>query len=183
MKKWIIGSLVGAILLFLWQFLSWAALELHDKEYKYLPAQDQLMAAIQSNVKEDGQYMLPNTPPNATNADKEKMMTEMAGKPYAIVAYKSSYKMDSVMQMIRSFLVDFVIALLLIYVLGKRANLTMGSVWMASLAIGFIAWLWQPYTAHIWFQTPVEVITGALMDWFVAFSLLGVWLGFWLRRV
>ena len=182
MKKWLLGSVIGAILLFAWQFLSWAALGLHDKEFKYSANQDQILSAISSALKEDGQYMLPTVAPNATAAEKEKLMTDMQGKPYVMLNYRSSYKFDMVMPMIRAFLVDLVIVLLAIYVLSGRVNLTTGTAWMVSLAIGFIAWLWYPYTQHIWFQSAIEVITGALMDWFVVFSLLGLWLGFWLRR-
>ena len=182
MKKWLIGSLVGAILLFAWQFISWAAAGLHDGEYKYTPQQDQIMNALSSNIKEDGQYMIPRTPIGASQEDHEKFMKDMVGKPTAVVAYKTAYEYNMVSSIVRGFLVDLVLVLLLIYVLGKRTDLSLGSVYMATLAIGFIAWLWYPYTEHNWFQTPMAIITGALMDWIIAYSILGLWLGFWLRR-
>ena len=182
MKKWLLGSLIGAILLFAWQFLSWAALGLHDKEYKYSPNQDQVVSAISSALKEDGQYMMPTVAPGATTEQKEKLMTDMEGKPFVMLNYKATYHFDMTMSMIRAFLVDLVIVVLAIYVLSGRANLTMGTAWAISLAFGFIAWLWYPYTQNIWFQTATEVIAGALMDWFVVYSILGLWLGFWLRR-
>jgi hypothetical protein len=84
--------------------------------------------------------------------------------------------------MIRSIAVDLILVLLMIFILSRSTNLTMGGIWMGSLAIGFVAWLWYPYTENIWFQTPIEKVTGALMDWFVAYSLVGLWLGFWLPR-
>ncbi len=182
MKKWLIGSVVGAILLFLWQFLSWAALGLHDKEFKYTPEQAQLLTSLTATLKEDGQYMLPTVAPGASSEEMERVMKESAGKPYALIVYKNAHEVEMMMPMIRAFLVDLVIALLLIHILSKRNNLTMGTVWMGSLAVGFVGWLWNPYMMHIWFQTPTEVITGALMDWFVAYSLVGIWLGFWLKR-
>ena len=182
MKKWLVGSIVGAILLFAWQFISWSAAGLHDKEFKYVSNQDQLMNSLTSSLKEDGQYMLPQAPPGASNEEKMKVMEQMGGKPYAIINYKSAYKADMITPMIRSIFVDLVIVLLLIFVLGRMTTLTFGSVWMGSLAVGFVGWLWYPYTQNIWFQTPLEVVTGALMDWFIAFSLLGLWLGFWLPR-
>ncbi|MGB8192739.1 MAG: hypothetical protein WCF67_12505 [Chitinophagaceae bacterium] len=182
MKKWLIGSLVGALLLFIWQFISWAAAGLHDPEYKYHPQQEQIMSSLSSLIKEDGQYMMPRTPPDATSEQQQAAMKEMNGKPFAVISYKSSYEIKMAEPMIRGFLADVVIALLMIYVLGKRTNFTVGSVWAASLAIGFIGWLWHPYTENIWFQTPVAVLTGALMDWFVAYTILGLWLGWWLKR-
>jgi hypothetical protein len=182
MKKWLVGSLVGAILLFAWQFISWAAAGLHDAEYKYHPQQDQIMSALSGIIKEDGQYMVPRTPPGVSFEEHEKAMKDMVGKPSAVITYRAAMKDNMVGSMVRGFLIDLVLVLLLIYVLNKRADLSLGGVYMATLAIGFIAWLWYPYTQHNWFQTPVAVITGALMDWIVAYSILGLWLGFWLRR-
>jgi hypothetical protein len=182
MKKWLIGSLVGAILLFAWQFVSWAAAGLHDAEYKYHPQQDQIISTLSSILKEDGQYMVPRAQPGATSQEREDMMKSMIGKPLAVISYKSSMEDKMTMSIIRGFLVDLVLVLLVMYVLRKRTDFTLGSVYATTLAIGFVAWLWHPYTQHIWFPTPVAVITGALMEWFVAYSILGLWLGFWLRR-
>ena len=182
MKKWLIGSIVGAILLFAWQFISWAAAGLHDKEFKYTAAQDQLMSTLSSTLKEDGQYMLPQAAPGSTQEQKQKLMEETNGKPYALIIYKSAYKSDMVMPIVKSFLVSLAMVILLIFLLGRASYLSFGSIWIGTLAVGFIAWLWYPYTMRIWFQTPNEVVTGALMDWFVAYSLVGIWLGFWLPR-
>ena len=182
MKKWLVGSVVGAILLFAWQYLSWAAAGLHDKEFKYVSNQDQLMSSLTSSLKEDGQYMLPQAAPGASKEEKMKVMEQMSGKPYAIISYKSEYKADMITPMVRGIFVDLIIVLLLIFLLGRMTTITFGSTWMGSLAVGFVGWLWHPYTQNIWFQTPIEVVTGALMDWFIAYSILGLWLGFWLPR-
>ena len=182
MKKWLVGSLVGAILLFAWQFIAWAGAELHSKEFKYAPAQHQIMSLLASNLKEDGQYSLPQAAPGSSSAEREKQMEQLNGKPVATIIYKASYNTDMVTPIIRSFAVDLVMLILIIFLLGRTTTLTFGNAWMCTLAIGFVAWLWYPYTQHVWFQTPIEIVTGALMDWFVGYSLVGVWLGFWLPR-
>jgi hypothetical protein len=46
MKKWLIGSLVGAILVFLWQFLSWTILPIHSGEAKYTPAEKEILTSL-----------------------------------------------------------------------------------------------------------------------------------------
>jgi len=182
MKKWLVGSIVGAILLFAWQYISWAASGLHDKEFKHVSNQDQLMSSLTSSLKEDGQYMLPQASPGASEDEKMKIMEQMNGKPFAMISYKSAYKSDMITPMIRSIFVDLIIVLLLIFLLGRMVTVTFGNVWMCSLAVGFVGWLWYPYTQNIWFQTPIEVVTGALMEWFLAYSIVGLWLGFWLPR-
>jgi hypothetical protein len=63
MKKWLIGSFIGAILVFLWQFLSWTILQIHGGEAKYTPAQTEIMNSLAASLKEDGMYMLPTAAP------------------------------------------------------------------------------------------------------------------------
>src|SRR5256885_15260227 len=96
MKKWVIGSIVGAILLFAWQFVSWSAAGLHEKEFKYTSSQDQLMNTLSASIKEDGQYLLPQAAPGATMQEKQKQMEQLNGKPYAMIVYKSSYNTDMI---------------------------------------------------------------------------------------
>ncbi|HEY0677064.1 MAG TPA: hypothetical protein VGD17_02215 [Chitinophagaceae bacterium] len=182
MKKWLIGSLVGAVLLFAWQFLSWGVTGLHDNEFKYHPQQDQIISALSANLKEDGRYMIPRPAPDVSSEEYQKVMSEMFGKPSAIITYKSSLENKMASQMIRGFLIDIVIVLLLIYLMGGRVDKSLGSIYMATLAVGFVAWLWHPYTEHNWFQSPVTIITGALLEWIIAYSILGLWIGFWLSR-
>ena len=56
MKKWLIGSFVGAILIFVWQFLSWTVFQLHEAEAKYTPAQDSILQYLNTQFKETGTY-------------------------------------------------------------------------------------------------------------------------------
>ena len=89
MKKWLIGSLVGAIILFVWQAPSWTFLRIHDSAKKYNPAQTQIMDAISANTTEDGMYMMPSAP---TKKEQQDMAKSMEGKPWATVIYHKSYE-------------------------------------------------------------------------------------------
>src|SRR6185369_13822703 len=90
MKKWIIGSLVGAIIVFAWQFLSWTIMGIHSGEEKYTPAQDQVLSALSSANLEDGMYMLPNTQPGTTMQQQQEFMQQNEGKPWARIVYVRS---------------------------------------------------------------------------------------------
>jgi thioesterase domain-containing protein len=54
MKKLIIGSLVGAALLFGWQSLSWTALHIHDDAYLYSSNQDSILATLSRQLPAEG---------------------------------------------------------------------------------------------------------------------------------
>ena len=182
MKKWLIGSIVGAILIFLWQFLSWTILPVHSGEAKYTPAQTEVLNAISASIKEDGVYMLPTLPSDASMEDHQKAMKDLEGKPWATVIYRSAYKMDMVMPMIRGFLIDLVLVFLLIYILTRAGIPTAMRILAGSVAVGLFTFLVGPYTMHNWFQTPTAAYMGHLLDAFVAWGLCGLWLGWWLNR-
>ena len=182
MKKWLIGSFVGAILVFLWQFLSWVVLHIHQGEAKYTPAQTEVLNAISASIKEDGMYMLPTAPPGTSQEEHNKLGKEMDGKPWATVIYRNAYRYDMVMPMIRGFLVDWFLVFTLIYILTRGGIPTRIRTLAGSVAVGLFTFLAGPYTMHVWFQTPTESYIGHLLDAFVTWGLAGIWLGWWLNR-
>jgi hypothetical protein len=182
MKKWLLGSLVGAILVFLCQFLSWTILPLHQGEAKYTPAQTDVLNAIRNSIKEDGMYMMPTTPPDASMEEREKLMKDMDGQPWATVIYRSAYESDMVMPMVRGFLVDWFLVFTLIYILTRGGLPTRIRTLAGSVAVGLFTFLAGPYTMHNWFQTPTETYIGHFIDAIVIWGICGIWLGWWLNR-
>ena len=182
MKKWIIGSLVGAILIFVWQALSWMLLGLHNDAGKYHPAQDSIISYLSSTIQEEGTYMMPTDKPGSSMKDHKEMMKQMEGKPWASIIYHKSFKEHMVMSMIRGFLVDFVIILLLVVLLTKGGLPGFSGVVTGSLCVGVITFLWGPYMGHIWYDLPWGMIRGDMLDAVVAWGLCGLWLGWWLNR-
>src|SRR5882762_8086239 len=90
MKKLVIGSLVGGLLIFIWQTLSWAALNLHHASQEYTPKQDSILSYLNTQFSEDGSYMLPNYPPGTSREEMEKQMESRKGKPWAQIQYHKS---------------------------------------------------------------------------------------------
>lgn len=180
MKKWLIGSLVGAIILFAWQALSWMVLGIHDSGMKYTPAQTEIMNVLSSRLTEEGMYMMPSAP---TSKERENMMKDMEGKPWASIIYHKSFRGDMVMPMIRGFLVDIVLVIILIYLLTRSGAAPIPrKVFSAAVVLGLAFFLWGPYMGHIWFDLPWSMIIGDFYDAIAAWALCGIWLGWWLNR-
>ena len=179
MKKWIIGSLVGAIIVFAWQAASWMFLGIHDSAMKYTPAQNEILSNLSANLKEDGAYMLPNAAPNE---DHNKVREAMMDKPWASVIYHRTFKDNMTMQMIRGFLVCFVLVLLLVIALSKGGMPGFSGFVTGSLCIGVMTFLWGPYMGHNWFELPWHMIRGDIIDAIVAWGLCGAWLGWWMNK-
>jgi len=179
MKKQLIAIFVGGLILFIWQFLSWAAIPIHKSEYGYSPNQDKILEVLSQNLTEDGNYFLPGMPPGSTHEQEEAYMKENVGKPWASVTYHKSMSNDMGMNMLRGFVVDLVAVFLLVWLLMKFQTLDIKTAVQSSIVVGLIGYLTIPYLYSIWFEkSSIEYLVDAVVQW----GLLGVWLGWWLPR-
>jgi hypothetical protein len=180
MKKLLIGSLVGGILVFAWQSLSWTALDLHGNEYKKAPNQDSIISYLNSQLNEDGQYFVPRLESSASREEHEKYMENMKGKPWAVISFHKAYDMNMVSNIIRGLIVCIIAAFFVCWILMKNTNSTFGTTFVSCVLIGVAGYLFFPYTGFIWFQGPgaMTFLTDALVSW----GLCGLWLGWWLNR-
>jgi hypothetical protein len=180
MKRYLIGALVGSILLFGWQAVAHMFMHHHDAAYQKAPNSQAILAAM-SGIKEEGQYMLPDMDVNATSEQQEAMGKAMEGKPWAMVTYHPSMKNEMGTAMIRSFSTAFICVLIFIAILGRNQG-SLSSVFIKSLGLAFLMFMFVWYNQNIWMQTPWNVLQGELIDLLVAWGLVGVWLGWWLNR-
>ena len=180
MKKFVIGALVGAIIIFIWQFVSFAALNLHKPAQQYTEKQDAIMSFLNSQGLKEGGYILPPLPEGSSMEEHNNAMKAAEGKPWAVIQYHSTLEDKMVMNMIRGFLVDFAVVLLFCWLVGKMAAPTMKTIVTSALVVGLITFLFQPYTGNIWYE--YFDIWIYLLDAIVCWGLTGLWLGWWLRR-
>lgn len=180
MKKTLIGSIVGGILIFIWQFLSWTVLNNHGKAMQYTPKQDSIMAYLNTQFSEDGAYALPRTPDGASMEECKKQMQDAIGKPWATISYHKSMKDNMGSAMIYNLLVNIIAVWLLCWILSGITLNTFGKTFMASLFTGLIIFLQGSYVMHIWYET--FDIWAHLADYVISWGLVGLWLGMWLNR-
>jgi len=174
-----VGTLVAGIILFFWQFASWAALGVHANEFNFSPNQDKVMAALSESFSEDGTYMLPSLEPGFTAEEDEAFRKALEGKPWARVEYHQSYQVNMPLNMFRGLTINLVAAFLLIWVLLNFKDNNMIKSIMAALAIGAIGYMTFPYQQSIWFEGST---LGYIVDTVVQWGLVGTWLGWWLNR-
>ncbi|MBC7884669.1 MAG: hypothetical protein H7X99_04300 [Saprospiraceae bacterium] len=178
-SKLIIGALVGGLLVFIWQFLSWAMLNVHGSTQMYTANQDTILSVLSSQLSEDGTYFLPTYAPGATPEEQEKLMETCMGKPWAQISYHKAYNAGMGMNMARGLLVDVVAVWLLSWLLMKIPNITMQTTVISAIVVGLISYLTTSYTNSIWFETnSIPDLIDAVVSW----ALAGAWLGWWFNR-
>lgn len=178
MKKLIIAALVGGFILFIYQFLSWGLLNLHRDMQSHTPNQEEVLNYLNENL-EEGFYFLPAVPEGASMEEEQAAMDAAIGKPWAQVYFHKSMTMNMGVNMARGGAVDFIAILLLAWVLLKIPNSSFSTILIASISVGVIGYLTTTYTRSIWYEFPTIM---DLVDSLVSFGLVGVWLGYWLRR-
>lgn len=180
MKKQFIASLVGALIIFFWQFLSNAALDLHLSGQQYSEKQDTILNYLGTNL-EPGRYMLPRPKPGASMEEQQQFMTSYNGKPWAVVDYHASFDQGAMpMNMLRGFIVNILIVWLLVWLLNLKGSLSFLQIFLASIAVGFIGFLNTTYTNHIWY--PDADLWMDIVDVGVEWAGTGLWLGWYLRK-
>lgn len=178
MKKLIIAALVGGLILFIYQFLSWGLLNLHRDMQSYTPNQEEVLNYLNDNL-EEGFYFLPTVPEGASMEEEQAAMDAAIGKPWAQVYMHKSMTMSMGANMARGFVVDFLAIMLLSWILLKIPNASFSTILLSCIGIGFISYLTDTYTRSIWYEFPTMM---NLIDALISFGAVGVWLGYWLRR-
>lgn len=179
MNKMLIGSFVGALILFIWQFLSWGLLNLHGSQMSYSPNQENIIPCISEHLTEEGTYFIPRADPSLSAADQEAFSKSQIGKPWAIVSYRKSFENTFGMNLIRGFVIDFVSVLMLIWILMKFEQNDMKTSIITAVFVGLIGYFYISYLNSIWFQTDsIPDLIDAIVQW----AICGAWLGYFLNR-
>jgi len=180
MKKILIGAIVGGILLFVTQTLSWTILNLHRNANQYTPKQTEILNYLSSQFTEDGQFFLPNYPESVSMEESMNLMKNAEGKPWAIVTYHKEMNANMTMNMIRGLLVDILAVGLLCWMLVRLNLPTFQTIFLCALFTGLIVFLNAPYTQHIWYQS--FDLYAHLIDALFGWGLVGLWLGYYLSK-
>ena len=183
--KLIIGSLVGAIILFVWSAISWTVSPIHAHTFQYTPAQDSVLKAL-ALVDQSGAYMLPAADNNAPDFQKHENDVRMAniGKPVAMLFLnKQQYEMGG-STFLMGFLCNWVTALLLctLVTIAGGNTLSFGRRWAIAMIPGLIiiyaVWLVQ----WNWMGFPWSYLSGSVIDSLLEFAACGAWIGWWFGR-
>ena len=192
MKKFIIASLVGAIIIFVWSALSWMFLPVHTHSMRYTPKQDTILSVLNNSSLETGVYEIPGVDnrnigmwkdANYMNEMKD-MNKKQEGKPFAMIIYGKGGKVMNPCQMITGLVIDLlaVMAAVILLAMSKDKLKTFFMRWWAVMLIGFIVALNSYLLEWNWMQFPWHFIKGEVVDTFMEWGLCGLWLAWYFRE-
>lgn len=170
MKKQLYFALVAGLVLFIWQFLSFAALGLHESSMAYTDKQDELLEAIDATGLETGMYYLGRAE-TASEEDMNMFQEKYEGKRFARLNLMEDNTQDMQVNLIRGFLVCIVLMFLMYYVYAQQKDASLMQRIRCSIIIGLAIFFMVPYTNFIWFPQPD--IYAHLIDAIVPWTLVG----------
>lgn len=180
MIKTITAALVGGLLLFVVQFLSWGLFNLHEPAQQYTPRQDSILAFLQQQQLPEGGYLMPSVPNNASMAEYDQLLRASEGKPWVTIQYHQRQQTNMGINMVRGFVTNFLTVALLCWILVRLRRTQFRTVLASCLFTGSIIFLNAPYTVHIWYAS--FDIYAHLFDALAGWLLCGCWLAWYLPR-
>jgi len=171
MKRRILFSLIGMVIIFGWQFLSYAMPAFHYKAQTFTPAQADILDKLKEIGLNDGMYLLGQPDPSLSRAEQEAMMSSLDGQPWAVLNYHQRNSYDMLMPMLTNLLLSLVISFVLFWLYLQQKNPTLLNRLLISLAVGMIGFLFVPLTRYIWYWEPD--IWAHLLDATIPWLILG----------
>ena len=176
----VIGAVVAGVIIMAWQTLSHTVFQMHAVQEQYTPNQDAILKVLSENLDQQGQYFLPNVPPGSSMEEMSKAMDENMGKPYASIIYSPKNETNMNANLLRGLGTNILLGFILAWMMRKLRVQTFRNIVTASMLVGWMAFCFYPYPAFIWYEIPG--IWMELSDSIAAFTLAGVWLGWWIPR-
>jgi hypothetical protein len=179
MKRIIISALVGAIIVFVFQAASWMFLGIHKGAMKPTKDPAAVASVLDANLGEEAVYAVP------TMGESEESMKELEGKPWALIYYHKAWDSSSMgMQMVSGFLIDFVLMLIIAGIIskGRPSFDSFSSRFMVVFGIFIVALLLTTLTEWNWWRTPMNYLSGLVIDNIIMGILAGLWMGWYWGR-
>ncbi len=175
MKKVAISSVVGGIIIFVWQVFSYNVFHLHRDTQKYTPQQDSILKLLNENLQEEGQYLLPTVPLISTPKEQQRLKDAQEGRPWAEIVYHKNYTGDIIGRIIISLLTNIVMVGLLSWIFSKMEGWGLFTFFVSSVFVGLIVFMNTSVTNRIWNES--FGLTADLIDAVVGWGLVGLWMG------
>ncbi len=87
--RFVLGSILSAVVLFLWGYLYWGILPISKQVIQAMPAGDDVSAVLQEKVGKTGVYYLPGLPSDESNtAAMEAFVAKHEAGPVAMLFYR-----------------------------------------------------------------------------------------------
>jgi hypothetical protein len=183
MKRIIIGTIVAALIYFVFQAIMWVG-GVHRNFYTYTPKQDTILHILSGNLGQDGLYMMPMADPNSPEFknQQQEMEKKMPGNPWAMVFYHPRMMDMTAGYMLIGLLYTLIASLvvtIIVYVGNFRG---FGGRF-------FSAWIFAVFTIFMgvlgnmnWWSFPWSFVQPQVFDLLIGWAIASLWIAWFVKR-
>lgn len=177
MKKIILPSLLAAIAVFIWMFISWTVIPWHNMDMKTINDQA-LIEQMKASLTEPGIYLYPKKPAEETDASMEIWFEQYKAGPlvHFMVYNPQGAEWDMAMPMVSSFLINFISAfiasVLLMMTLAQSPSFWRRVIFV--MMLGLFAGFVGPFVEWNWWKFPFNYTIVGVIDLCITWFLAGL---------
>ena len=175
MKRVLLATLLGALTLFVWGFLSWTVLHLHDSTYRPIPHDAEVRDVLDQNISETGVYYYPPEPASMSDEAAVNQWERLheAGPLFTVMFQKEGrpvmHPLTFVYGLISYLIICFLISLFIRQVVDQLSNylqrvLAITGFGIAAAIASYInigVWLYVPWGYAI--MMGIDLVIGWLL--------------------
>lgn len=180
-----VAALLGAIVIFLWQFVAHMFLPVGEMGFRAPQNESVVLQAASSGLPAPGVYLLPWLAPEKMNdpaavkdwTDRAKQNPSL----FVVVSPPNTIVTNMVPELARQFVTNLLGSLLVALVLAATAW-GFGLRVLGATAFGVFGWLLNSVPLWNWYKFPADYVIGNLIDQGVGWLLAGIVIAWWLGR-
>jgi len=180
----IITTLVGALIIFIFQAMSWMVLPIHKDAMKYTPAEEGIMTALNSGLNEHAVYHIPGNPPGISKDREEEIRVSMIGKPTALIIYNPATEDNMAKSMLIGYILNFIAVWLVVLIinLAPQTFNTFSLKFALTMIFAMFTLMQSTLMAWNWWNTPWHYLSGEAIDLVISWALAGIWIAWFMGR-
>lgn len=175
----VLGAIIGGIIAFVWEGISWMALPWHCKSFKKIRNEEFVGWVVKENARKDGIYIIPNMSCDRDEAGTAKWKAAAERGPYifASVATKG-ITTNMTGSLVTAFVMNVALAGLITFLVCQAVGLAYwGKVGLVTI-IGLIAGVAGNIPMWNWFAFPANFTLINLADTIITWFFAGLGIAF-----
>ena len=174
MKRKLISVILGGLILFIWNAVSWMVFPFHGNSLKNIPENALNMQALQANMPTDGVYHYPGLAGEGSNKSLAEIETQLAEGPrISLMVYKAG---ASELFELHTFLLNLICNLLsvaiLLLLIDRLAEKSFIKIFTSLLLIGLLIGLMSDFPQMNWYKFPLSYTLIQVFDHIIGLGLL-----------
>lgn len=183
MKNILVGGIVGGIILYVWGFLAWTVLPLHNDSMRGVENEDRVAETLTTTIGAQGIYLLPHMPEPSDDLSAEEL--QIAAEdfekkhrqgPLVMIIY-NPHGADPMMlsQKITGFILSVLSAMMVVWLLSRSTAMTASFIGRVSYCgvIGILISSCSHLMMWNWMGFPLDYTTAMVADTIISWLLAG----------